>query len=362
MKGTKEPVRLREKELANGDKSLYLDIYHNGRRKYEFLKLYIVKETNKIEREMNRKTMELANTIKAQRTIEIQSREYGLRADRTETPFFEYVDHLRTMVEYRNGTLWASVRKTVLTFCKDKDITFKAIDTVFVKGYRAFLDKSKLSSGSKHIYFAVFKAMLNRAVKDDILTTSPAKNIEGFKPSDARRVYLTADELAKLSRTECVDEGIRNGFLFSCLTGLRLSDVQSLTWGDVTEEGGYTRITFRQKKTKWQEYLDINRQAVRLMGRRRKPTEMIFNLNHGYSYINTILGEWAKRAKIHKHVTFHVARHTFATMMLANGVDIYTVSKLVGHRDIKTTQIYAKVMDKDKRRAVDTIPDGLIGS
>jgi site-specific recombinase XerD len=73
-------------------------------------------------------------------------------------------------------------------------------------------------------------------------------------------------------------------------------------------------------------------------------------------YYNEVLKKWAKAAGINKNLSSHVARNTFATLALTNGVDLYTVSKLLGHRDIAATQIYAKIIDKKKEEAVDMLP------
>jgi site-specific recombinase XerD len=134
-----------------------------------------------------------------------------------------------------------------------------------------------------------------------------------------------------------------------------------MTWADVHEQDGYTRIIYRQAKTHGQEYLDISAQASSLMGERGKDTDAVFPLMH-WSSVRKHLLAWVKRAKIAKHVTFHTSRHTFAVMMLGIGTDIYTVSKLLGHRDLSTTQVYAKVLDKAKREAVDNMPQLLSDS
>ncbi|MEF2792845.1 MAG: site-specific integrase, partial [Alistipes dispar] len=111
------------------------------------------------------------------------------------------------------------------------------------------------------------------------------------------------------------------------------------------------------KKTSGQEYLDIPPQAAELMGERGKDAEHIFPDIHSPSCTNETIKRWVLRAGIHKDITFHCGRHTFAVMMLDLGTDIYTVSKLLGHRELSTTQIYAKVLDKNKQAAVAKIPD-----
>ena len=170
-------------------------------------------------------------------------------------------------------------------------------------------------------------------------------------------MYLTLEELQMLSKVECEVESVRKAFLFSCLTGLRRSDVIKLTWGEVHQQGEYTRIIFKQKKTGGQEYLDVNKQAAELMGKRKSDDEKVFDNIYTTSVTNEIIKVWIQRAGIKKNITFHCARHTFAVMMLDLGTDIYTVSKLLGHREIGTTQIYAKVLDKNKQAAVASIPD-----
>lgn len=86
MAGVKEPIRLREKKLKNGNTSLYLDIYRNGRREYEFLKLYLTPEKNREDKEKNRQTLQLANSIKAQRTVEMQNGVFGFKSQFAEDP------------------------------------------------------------------------------------------------------------------------------------------------------------------------------------------------------------------------------------------------------------------------------------
>lgn len=381
MKTNKEPVRLREKKLKNGNVSLYLDIYFEGVRKYEMLRLYLIPERNRADKEANRTTLAIANSIKAKRIIDIQSGAYDVKlANRTEELFFPYYDKRASTAKGGSHRTWMSMRRIIVDYCKNEDITFKQMGIEWAHGLRDYIDKKSygsgirllktitdediqerqakgLAHGTKCQYWTIIKTIFNEAVRDGIIDKSPFANIAGFKPSDPKRTYLTAEEVKMLAQTECKRQDVKNAFLFSCLTGLRHSDIEQLTWGDVREENGYTRIVFRQQKTKRLEYLDINRQAVTLMGERKADTELVFPIGVTLVRLCVILKDWTKRANINKHITFHVARHTFATMMLNNGVDLYTVSKLVGHKNINTTQIYAKVMDENKRRAVDTIPD-----
>lgn len=375
---SKEPVRMRYKQLANGNQSIYLDIYVGGKRTYEFLKLYLIPEKSRADKEKNRRTMQLANAIKAQRIVEVKNGEFGFKsAYAEETLFFDYYE---AMVEKRHGSMsrgnwgnWLSALHHLRDYEKRKDITFAEITPKWVEGFKEYLDKKAtawkhdkrersappkpLSRNSKVSYFNKLRACLNQAFEERIIAHNPLRGIEGFKPEEGTRMYLTIEEVRKLAQTDCDFPFLKKAFLFSCLTGLRRSDIYKLTWGEVQEQSGFTRIIFRQKKTGGQEYLDITPQAAMLMGERGEDNEPVFAKWLSPDAQNSNLRVWVARAGINKHISFHCGRHTFATMMLDLGTDLYTVSKLLGHREVQTTQIYARVLDKNKQAAVQRIPN-----
>lgn len=378
-KRIKEPIRLRQKKINDGNISLYLDIYRNGKRTYEFLKLYLVPERTKEDKEKNRQTLQLANAVKAQRIVELQNGEFGFKSEfPTDTLFFDYY---RAMCQKRLGAEsrsnwgnWFSCLHHLKRYEKNERITFAEITPEWVEGFRKYLDddarawehdkrkrnkEKPLARNSKLSYFNKLRACLNQAFEDRIIPINPCRGVENFKAEEGTRMYLTIDEVRKLAQTDCEYPRIKDAFLFSCLTGLRRSDIERLRWGDVFQQGDYTRIIFRQKKTKGQEYLDITDQAAALMGKRGDPADLVFEDIHSPTCTNRAVQEWVLRAGINKKITFHCGRHTFATMMLDIGTDIYTVSKLLGHKELSTTQIYAKVMDKNKQKAVSQIPDVL---
>ena len=382
-KTIKEPIRIRQKELANGNISLYLDIYIGGKRKYEFLKLYLIPEKTREDKEKNRQTMQLANSIKSKRIVEYQNGEFGFKSNyKLDALFFDYY---RAMCEKRHGNPesrgnwgnWYSCLHHLMKYEKNEKITFADITPEWVQGFRDYLDneavawshdyrkriKDKpLARNSKLGYFNKLRACLNQAFEDRIIPINPCRGVERFRPEEGTRMYLTIDEVRLLAQTECEYPRIKDAFLFSCMTGLRRSDILRLKWGDIHKQGDFTRIIFRQKKTEGQEYLDITPQAAQLMGDPKGINDPIFEDIHSPSCTNKAVQEWVLNAGIHKKISFHCARHTFATMMLDLGTDIYTVSKLLGHRDLSTTQIYVKVLDKNKQKAVSNIPDILSGS
>jgi len=114
-------------------------------------------------------------------------------------------------------------------------------------------------------------------------------------------------------------------------------------------------IRFRQKKTKGVETQPISEQAFNLLGERAEPEERVFVGLKYSAWHNLKLQQWVMKAGITKTITFHCARHTYATLQLTMGTDIYTVSKLLGHKELKTTQIYAKIIDDKKKDAANRI-------
>lgn len=375
----KEPVKLREKVLKNGSISLFLDIYSNGRRHKEYLKLYLIKATTQAEKEQNRETLATAQAIKAKRQIEIQNGQYDFTRQFKEDILF--LPYFREMIEERgknadskgNYGNWKSCLRYL------KSIVMRRLHSVMLllnlyKASRIILTLQtrktsnvhsnapkrvyeKLSTNTKVSYFNKLRACINHAFNERIIPTNPIIGITGFKAEEVKRDYLTFDEVKLLANTPCASPLLKRAFLFSCLTGLRASDIEKLTWEEVKKFGEYTRIEFKQKKTGGQEYMDIPAQAVKYLGERGEPTERVFS---GFKYgvwISTYLRKWCDAAGItKKELTFHCGRHTFAVLMLDLGTDLFTVSKLLGHKDIKTTQIYAKVLDKNKQKAVSLIP------
>lgn len=374
----KEPVKIRRKTLKDGNVSLYLAIYVNGHREYEFLKLYLIPEKTKADKQRNKDTLALANSIKAQRIVDIQNGTWGFKSDyKGQTLFYDYY---RALTEKRkkkeskgNFSNWASCLHHLKKYDPRETLTFADITPKWIEGFKSYLEneaeafgcdrrerkeKRPLSQNSRQSYFNKLRATLRQAYEDGIIRKNPMRGILGFSSEEATRQYLTLEEVRAMAAADCDYPNIKRAFLFSCLTGLRRSDIEKLTWGEVTELNGRTRLIFRQKKTGGQEYLDITPQAAELMGERgnHKPIDNVFGNILYPSDTNNNLRIWALRAGIDKHISFHCGRHTFAVLMLTLGTDIYTVSKLLGHRELKTTQIYAKIVDSKKQEAVDNIP------
>lgn len=257
---------------------------------------------------------------------------------------------------------WNSMLKHLKIFCP-KDTCFQDIDRQFAENFKNYLDKEaktkgeqSLSQNSKYSYFGKFKATLKQAVKDGILKVNPSEGVAHFKQGEPQREFLTLDELQSVVNVECEIPLLKKAFIFSALTGLRWSDIEKLVWSEVqhSKEMGYY-IRFRQKKTKGVETLPISEQAFNLLGEQGEQANKKFKGLHYSAWSNLKLQQWIMKAGISKSISFHCARHTFATLQLTLGTDIYTVSKLLGHKELKTTQIYAKVIDDKKRDAANRI-------
>ena len=372
-KKTKELVYLRSRPRKDGTLALFLRATVNGVRKDEYLKLYLVPERTKGDREKNRETLALAESIKAQRIVEIQQMKFGIDAPVVRDVLF--YDYLQSIIDRKDGTTkvsWQNCRAHLLRYDSNLKLRITDITPRWVQGFRDYLDEKAMqwaiddrkrevepkpiAEGTKALMFQKLCSVLNFAVKEGVLLRNPSLNVERFKETESDREFLTVDEMRHLATIPAPSEMLGRAFFFSCLTGLRWSDVEKLTWHEVQKVGEVTRIVFKQKKTRSQEYLDINDQAVVLMGDRGEDNARVFPGLGAIQQARVGIAAWVKSAGINKHITFHCARHSFAIMMLDAGVDLYTLSKLMGHKSIESTQIYAKILDKHKQAAISLIP------
>ncbi|KAF2334616.1 site-specific integrase [Flavobacterium nitrogenifigens] len=257
---------------------------------------------------------------------------------------------------------WERLAEFLKNFSKG-NLTFSRIDSGMAEDFKLFLlgaplgggKKGTLSRNTAGTYFAIFKAALKQAFIDGYLTVDLSSKIKGIPEQESRREYLTIEELNVLATTPCEKDVLKRAALFSALTGLRHSDIQKLRWKEISLENGTAKLHFTQKKTRGVEYMPISQQAFQLCGEPRLPEQLVFEDLTDTSWISRPLKKWIEAAKIKKNITFHCFRHTFATLQLSSGTDIYTVSKMLGHTNVKTTQIYAKVVDEKKNKASEAI-------
>jgi integrase len=381
----KEPVRIRYKSLANGNKSIYLDYYLNGIREYEFLKLYLIPEKTPADKIANEQTISTANAVKAKRIVEIQNEMHGFKitATRKKTNLCAYVEKManeqlaKTGIKRSNYQHFLQLKNHLILYKGDK-IDFSKVDEAYIKGFIAYLKTAKnlnfkkgeaptiIAKNTQLKMFNKLSYILQQAERAGILVKNPAKLIErNDKPKamESKREYLTIDELKKLIQARCSNDNLKSAFLFCCLTGLRFSDVKKITWGDFhTDNNGETELQFRMQKTKGQMYLQVSNEALKWLPERGNAGNdaLVYTPLPRNDHANETLKRWVTAAGITKPVTFHCSRHTAATLNLSLGVPLEIVSKLLGHTKITTTQIYAKIVNEARRAAVDK-QNGIFG-
>lgn len=379
---TKEPIRIRFKTLRNGNKSIYLDYYKDGNREYEFLKLYLIPEKTASAKIQNDETLRTANAIKAQRVIALQNQEHGFSNSgmKARMNFISYLEIQAQKYEENGSKAYGrTVRNTICQLIRYKGdkISMKQVDKNYLLGFIEYLnggaskyfeggpngkERKKLSAAAKALYFNCVVTALNRAVKEDIIAVNPADKIPAQdkpKESQSKKVYLTLDEIRTLAETPCKYPDLKSAFLFSCFCGLRMSDVRKLKWSSISlTSNGNKQVEILQQKTGEPVYVPLSQNAIQWLPEKNKSEAdgKVYSLPH-VSTIEKWLSSWAEDAGLKKHITYHVSRHTFATLTLTYGADLYTVSKLLGHSNIQTTQIYAKIVDENKRKAVNLIPN-----
>ena len=139
-KQTKDSIKLRTKPISNGNQSLYLDCYYKGKRKYEFLRLYLLAETSRANKDKNRETMRLAEAILAKRLVELRNNEYGFRTSNEDVRFFDYLqNHIDNHTHGNNRLVWDSTARHLHNYEPNGDITFGQIDSDWINGFKHYL-------------------------------------------------------------------------------------------------------------------------------------------------------------------------------------------------------------------------------
>lgn len=372
-------VTLRKRKLPSGKITLYLDffppVYNPKTREFsrrEYLGLYLVsKPKSNIDKEMNLENFCKAEIICANRLNELNKQQIYTPFEQERLRLIEigqmsFLAYLKRTAESKigiNSEIWKSAITHFEMFLKNEDILMREIDVTVIEDFREYILNAKsirrknqfLAQNTALSYFNKIKATLKKAYKKGLLQTDVNAAVESIKEQESQRNFLTMEEASRLFRTPCKKEIVKRISFFSLLTGMRYSDISKLTWEEVQyskHEGYYVR--FKQQKTDKPVTLPISQEAVEFLGPER--------LKHGKVFLNLkkwdfdrLIPIWVRDASIEKHITFHCFRHTYATLQMAAGTDIFTVSKMLGHKSIKTTQIYTKIIDEKKRETTNRI-------
>lgn len=382
-------IELRERKLPSDNRSLYLEYYDKGgKRTYESLKLFLVHEKDEEDRKLNEHTLSHALKIKAERVLGIEKSESDSRQEEKcpKRVFAEWMDEYEAYVRNdrrlspaycKNVRCTIAIVKGYLRHIHRPRMMMAKVDKQFYRNLLTYLkdeyrntkspDNPKaLSAKTLLLIQTSLNTMLNHAVREGVLAKNPFYELEvkeKFHKTPSTREYLTTEELKALAEVPTGSPATKQTFLFCCFTGLRHSDMAALRWKDIqkTDDGEVIHIPSMQK-TKHPVIVPLGEQARLWLPERNgaKPDDRVFTNAPSLCCANRALKHMASKAGISKTVSFHTSRHTFATMTLTAGGDLYTTSKLLGHTNIHTTEIYADVVMETKIDAI-TRMDGIFG-
>jgi integrase len=349
-------VKVREKRGR-----LYLDIYDGGRRTWESLRLTLTNDKNQ-----NKEIMRLADICRSKRESQLLTGAWDIQdpiAGRK-----KLITYLTECAKERaNNDYIVGCIRYLKEYANGSTIQLSQITPQWIDGFQKHLLNVKKKNGTTlspttaYDYSKAIRMALRKAVRENVLIKNPAESVKGLPEPETDLIFLNIEEVQKLADTELggnLGAEVRRAFIFVCYTGLRISDIKSLCWGDI--ERNPLQIIKRQKKTQRTVYVPLKDTAWRLIddGNDHNPDDKVFHyLSRGKSQTNSYLIKWAKNAGVNKPVGWHTARRTFATWQLENGADIYTVARLLGHKNIKQVAKYAQATDKLRRSAVDGLPE-----
>ena len=359
--------------LSDGTALVQVEAYMRGRKKYFSTNIYITpdqwdKKHRKIKNHPNaiRLNTEIRDFVATLERVELERRNAG-------RPFT--LDHL---TDYLNGKLTSSFTKfmameieqeqlsratkigmqTTLKALQDfkSDILFAELNFDLLSDFERYLYAKELSINTVNKYFRHIRKFVNLAINKDLfeLNKYPFRKFKA-KTESTKREYLTPEEIEKIEDLKLPEDKrhlrkIVDMYLFSVYSGLRFSDLTSLTRDHIVTEDGKQWIVLKMQKTKEMLripiYLLFDGKCIEIIERYATPNKKLIFDDFTNQYVNRCLKDIAKEAGINKTITFHQSRHTQATYLLYKGVPVTTVQKLLGHKKLQTTQIYTKVMDR----------------
>lgn len=345
-----------KKEQKGGRIPLWINYTVDGKRHRESLNLFLIPATTTAQKIQNQNTMKLAEAVARKKSEELDQADKGIQI-RTEDAHIRLIDYTMKSIKNSTNQEWIQGRKNFCALIQDFRPDTRVVDVnrrwfeEFVKYCFERGNKTNTVCGRVNI----LKAILHKADLDGVISHRPDFSGLAPTPEPGHREFLTIKELRQMLKVDVPDR-IKNPFMFACFTGLRLNDVRTLKWSDIQQDvnGDYI-IYLRQHKTSEFVHIPISANAMKFMPERTG--ERVFeDFPTCETWYGKKIKEWVKAAGIEKHISFHCSRHTFATLSLNNGADLFTVSKILGHTKITTTQIYTKALDEGRRKAVEAIP------
>lgn len=384
-------VEIKERKLTAGNRSLYLEYYEKGFRKKENLHLYLVPDDAPNARKINGQTYNKAREIQAQRILNPPSFESKKKKpeenERAKTmTWLQWCDdYIQSAIDSENCKKMIQhkgvVRKRIAAYLKQirkPDILLKDVNRDTISGLFKYMredyrnpgqikaDGGKLADFTLVLFEETVKAIFNKAVRDGLIPFNPIQDLakeERFHVPDKHREYLTTDELKRFLAVETqtqAEQTVQKAFGFSCMTGLRLGDMQRLRWSDIKTIGEVQAVSIIQHKTKRLVTVPLNELALSLLPPRPDNGEdnIIFPLVKKPDNVAKYVRRIKEKAGIEKDFTYHSSRHSAATLAITAGAELYSVSKILGHGSIASTQVYAKVNMEKKVEAM-SLTDGV---
>lgn len=346
-------IKIRLKRIKSGF-SVYLDYRNKGKRERKFLKIYLSGKPKdwSSDRSLLLKVKDIQRI--EEEKLRLSSNHYNLNKSKMDANFVEYFKNLADKYKGNTKRNWYSVYSHLKVFSKGA-VKFSEINEVFCENLKDFM-LAKLSVNTTIYYFSKLNQALDHAIyKHNLPMLNYFKKVRHAKPTESPIRYLNESEVAKLIKNPHPNIRVTNPFLFAIFTGLRLSDTKALKFENIKDN----RLSIIQIKTKKPLDVLLNSNAMKIIEKQRSimgNSEYVFNFLHE-DYMNQQIKSWVKSLGINKEITFHCGRHTFATMGITSGMDIYEVSELLGHTNIKHTLIYAKLVNKKKDLAALKYPD-----
>lgn len=365
-------ILLSKRNLKKGRISLYLDCNIKGKRYKESLGITLEAPVSKEIRQANCAKLQLAKLLRAQREIDYLHAHYWSQlpplfhspSEKTALTGEPSPDFFLVAIGFLNLYHQKDYRVVQAAFSylrrfHPSTLPVNHITRGFCTRFFCFLQE-KLRGNTPVNYFKKFKMCLDYCVEEGLLSDNPGKGIRLPQYNDVTKEILSSKELVKLTLTPCRNPEVKRAFLFSCQSGLRWCDIQELCYKNI--DFAQRHLMLVQKKVAGHSqksvlHLHLNENAMRLLQESKgTPDDFIFTLP-SHSYCLRIINEWTRRAGIRKHISFHCARHTFITSIMARGANIKTAASLAGHSSTRHTEKYIHIIDNQKRQAVESLPD-----
>jgi len=379
----KENPKLQQNELSDGRLSLYLE-YYLGRtqwvdevsgktkikhdRKKEYLNLYLISNPKTpIERETNRKVLELAREIRSEKEQQLKAAKTGKRLAPTKKINFldYYQSYLDNYTKADKRMIKASLER-FKDFLKESypiyqsNIKPEQLSKDMMAEFVEYLESKSYGEGALTFYKR-FKKVIKYAVEHNVISKNPCNGVICRVDENAlKKDILSIDEMKKLLSTsyEGQNPEIKRAFTFTLYTGIRHCDIINLKYSNVDYSNKL--LSFEQSKTKGKSSgswvnIPLNDGLLNLIGNKPSKDEYIFKLP-SQSMCLRALKTWTRKAEIDKNITWHSGRHSFAVNILNNGANIKTVASLLGHSGLKHTEKYTRAVDSLKENAINSLP------